>query len=95
MKAIEKVLKATKGRRIPEARALMVAPGFGIPSEGVPVVFPVPGTRAYRELADAFRACGIHMGLVTVAVNGQSSVVDCSIYPSRRHIAAACGVLEA
>lgn len=59
MKAIEKVLKATKGRRIPEARALMVAPGFGIPSEGVPVVFPVPGSRAFREQADAFRACGV------------------------------------
>lgn len=95
MKSSEKVLQATKGRRIPEARALMAAPGFGIPSEGMPVVFPVPGSRAFREQADAFRACGSHLGLVSVALDGQSSVVDCSIYPSRRHIAAACGVLEA
>lgn len=93
MKAFKKVFHALDGRKVPMARTSGIVTGFGASQEGIAVVFPKFGTREFREQADSFKACGIHLGLVTETKNG--SLVDCSVYESHRLIAEGCGVLEA
>lgn len=90
MKAIERVRQALGGNVVPMARPSGITTGFGSEQEGIAVQFPKPQTREFREQATAFRACGIHMGLVIVTVQG--SLVDCSIYPSHKAVAEAAGI---
>lgn len=90
MKSIDKVVKALGGNVIPLGKTSGIPYGLAPASEGVTVRFPKAGTREFWEQVDAFRACGIHIGVITETRTG--SLVDCSVYESHRAVAEAAGL---